>query len=122
MKTSISTGHFPQPTGIKSSKYPSISSPPKPMSSGNHNNTMIAAQHTVRSSNSFDPMKKSIIANHMSHKGRVTNLQQEFAEQKQMIKKHLAERVNLLRTKVIQTQKKTKIVVYEKNIAEDSVA
>lgn len=31
------------------------------------------------SSVSFDPMKKSIIANHMSHKGRVTTLQMQFA-------------------------------------------
>ena len=39
-----------------------------------------------------------------------------------MIKRHLAERVNALRTRVIQTQKKMKIVMNEKAIAEDSVA
>ena len=114
MKMSVSTGHFPNHTNIKTSKHPSISSPSK-------TGLVLAAQHTVRSSNSFDPMKKSIIANHMSHKGRVTNLQHEFAEQKHMIKRHLAERVHLLRTKVIQTQKRMKIVLNEKDIAEDSV-
>lgn len=107
---SISTGHFPKQ--MKSSVHPSICSPVK-----SH------LQNTVRSNHSsFDPMKKSIIQNHMSHKGRVTNLQQEFAEQKQMIKRHLAERVNTLRTNVIQTQKKMKIVLNERAIAEDSVA
>lgn len=38
-----------------------------------------------------------------------------------MIKKHLVERVNVLRTSVIQTQKKMKAVLNEKSIAEDSV-
>ena len=38
-----------------------------------------------------------------------------------MIKKHLAEKVNALRTKVVQTQKRMKIVLNEKDIAEDSV-
>jgi len=66
-------------------------------------------------------MKRSIVQNHMSHKGRVTNLQQEFAEQKQMIKKHLSERVTVLRTSVIQTQKKLKLAVNEKEIAADTV-
>jgi uncharacterized coiled-coil protein SlyX len=76
---------------------------------------------TVRSSASFDPMKRSIVQNHLSHKGRVTNLQQEFAEQKQMIKKHLSERVSVLRTSVIQTQKKLKVAINEKEIAADTV-
>ena len=38
-----------------------------------------------------------------------------------MIKKHLAERVNVLRTSVIQTQKKLKIALNEKEIAADTV-
>lgn len=76
---------------------------------------------TMRSTCSFDPMKKSIIQNHLSHKGRVTNLQHEFSEQKQLIKRHLADRVNALRTKVIQTKKRVKVIENEKQLAEDMV-
>ena len=38
-----------------------------------------------------------------------------------MIKKHLSERVTVLRTSVIQTQKKLKLAVNEKEIAADTV-
>ena len=72
MKMSVSTGHFPKPA--KSSINPSMSSPMRP-GTGNCTQLMMNnQQYTVRSNGSFDPMKKSIIANHMSHKGRVTNL------------------------------------------------
>lgn len=38
-----------------------------------------------------------------------------------MIKRHLAQRVNALRTSVIQTQKKLKMAINEKEIAADTV-
>lgn len=42
-------------------------------------------------------------------------------EQKHIIKKHLVDRVNQLRTKVIQTQKKAKQAQNDKSLAQETV-
>ena len=44
----------------------------------------------------------------MSHKGRVTTLQMQFASQKQQSKKIIAEKILKAKTTMVQVRKKTK--------------
>ncbi len=122
------TGKFRNPSltninlKLKNSNQYSIFSPQRQLTAyQSFSKTPNAALQTLRSTCSFDPMKKSIIRNYLSNKCKVTNLQLEVKEQKYIIKKHLAERVNQLRTKVIQTQKKAKQVQNDKCLAHESV-
>lgn len=59
---------------------------------------------------SFDPVKKTLIQHHMTHKGRVSSLQAQVSEQKFIIKRHLNEKVQQLRTKVIKSKKNVSLL------------
>ena len=47
----------------------------------------------MRRTASYDPMKRSIMKNHMQHKGRVQTFQQQFAEQKYQIKSMITQQI-----------------------------
>lgn len=71
------------------------------ISSRNHHRngaTQLSQTHAstsklLQTQQSYDPMKKSIIQNHMSHKGRVTGLQMQFCDQKITEKRMLAKQI-----------------------------
>ena len=52
-------------------------------------------------------MKKSIIKNHMSHKGRVTTLQAQFTNQKYATKHVLMKEITKMKTDLTQVNKHT---------------
>jgi hypothetical protein len=58
-------------------------------------------------------MRKSIVANHMSHKGRVTTLQSQFAEQKQQSKKLFSDKIAVIKTAIVQVTKKAQALKNE---------
>lgn len=67
-------------------------------------------------SNSYDPAKKNIIKNHISHKGKVKTFQSQFAEQKLQIKKLMNQQITFLKTKVAQAKKQQKNSRYEVSV------
>lgn len=49
----------------------------------------------------------------MSHKGRVTTLQSQFAEQKMQSKKLFCDKINVVKTQIVQVNKKAQVLKNE---------